>query len=243
MIIADIATDIGVIHVDPKNKRVWINYVTIDGQICPGLEETPPPHSIVYICLNAAEKYALDLSCAQFGHMEETLTPLDVYVKTRVEKGKSCEKLSEAKESAMKNLRSMDQDHRTREADIHQAFENTLTQATAELSARFKKWDQILNCESEDIYHKREDHIMRLVSGRIEAFINSEETKTLTRKFDFQPTPSVIRGIEVQIDRHSRMKTRNWGNDYRGGPAFKEAVKSVKEQQKEAKSRWGISEP
>ena len=237
---ADIAPSMSMAIVKPKNKLLWINYVTLEGELVPGPEHDFL-HFVMYVSLSVAERYALDLTCAQFGHLEETLTPLDIYTKTRVENQLWCFELGMAQEAALIHLRERCSTNGVRLPEIYGAFENSLTQSIIEMSTKFNGWMRILECKSEAIYLTRVGHIMRSITCRIEAFINADQTKSLFRKYEFQPTPTTIRELTGEIERKLRHKLRIWGEGYREGPAFITALEAVKQRQKKDKSRWADS--
>ena len=68
----------------PLTRKLWDFIVQADGGIASDLSRNYR-HKVFMIMLKNRERYALDLTHAQFGHRNETLMPWRTYVDIRVQ--------------------------------------------------------------------------------------------------------------------------------------------------------------
>lgn len=181
--------------------------------------------------IDPVEQYALDLTCAQYGHINETLTPLTTYVSTRVELIKHECSLSEAKKSGRQYLQAS---YEGKIVPIHQIYfqlEDRLSRAVTEVPIKFKAWTDILKCGSEPTYHEQ-------MNGMLAFIKNKMDVTTLRTVFDFKLSTEMMGRLMDLETQNVKDKVIAWGESYRGGPDFVKTLEAVKAQQRKEKGKW-----
>ncbi|KAL8668719.1 MAG: hypothetical protein Q9168_006666 [Polycauliona sp. 1 TL-2023] len=230
-----------------RNRKLWVGTVLPDGRVDFELPERGDfvgdldQHQIFFLSMNSPgvemadqERYAIDLTHAQYGHHAETLMPWDTYVETRAYRISEVLPVGRAKiitEQYM--LKTFGEGGRVTQGIIGQ-FENAMTAAVGEFSGWINVWKE----PNEEAYQRSVEQTLQHVTTRLDEFIAS---KAKDKDFKLWHSLEQKKFMRAKARKMQKKKLRLWGEDFRG-PAFVSAMEKMKARQAMERSKWGSDE-
>ncbi|KAG8532306.1 uncharacterized protein KY384_003947 [Bacidia gigantensis] len=216
-------------EVRPMGRKLWDVQVRPDGSI----DQARAHHTVFTLHLSLTERYALDLTHAQYGHQNDTLTPWKTYLDTRVhstiDKPRPVGYTNEKNKIIFAEIDNGD--YATRQV----AFEGVLRQAVTSVPQKVDAWSKIWQTSDEAAHHLQRDRIIGIVTTSFDKFIASTANTPL---FQIWNSQAMYRGMVAMGKREYENKVKDWGEDGRGRlyPLLVDLVK--KWQASDKKGEW-----
>ncbi|KAL8836925.1 MAG: hypothetical protein Q9170_002724 [Blastenia crenularia] len=225
------------------NRKLWVLTILPDGEHQYKAEAVNKvdQHEVFCIMLlnegvsmEDQERYALDLTNAQYGHEGETLMEWRTYVETRVRSNKGLRPIGWTREESRKLMtKELGRDG----AAIHDFIEQ-FRMATTAVIREFPGWIKLWKESDETIYQNHVDQLMRNVVTRLDK-LNEAKANHVGWKLWHSTSQKML--MMANAKRIRKQKLDRWGHDNRG-PAFVSLVKLVKARQAKERKNWGTPE-
>ncbi|KAL8649047.1 MAG: hypothetical protein Q9226_005744 [Calogaya cf. arnoldii] len=171
------------------------------------------------------ERYAVDLTHAQYGHHDETLMPWKTYVETRVHSNEGLLPLGRAREKR-KEIMLQEFGNEGRETlIILEKFGEAVTAAVRGYPG--PGWTKIWKEQDETIYQRQVDRVFQHVANSLDQMVAAKEDKATFRLWSSMAEKRRLEAAAEAIRKH---KLDLWGHDLRG-PKFVSAMKVMKARQ------------
>ncbi|KAL8894248.1 MAG: hypothetical protein Q9207_008528 [Kuettlingeria erythrocarpa] len=225
------------------NRKLWVVTVSPDGSTDFKSErvERVDQHEVFLIMMHSPgvqmpdqERYAVDLTHAQYGHDDETLMPWKTYVETRVSSNKAQLPLGRARET----MKELYLEKFGKEGLTFQTIFDQLERATTAAVREFPGWTKLWKEKDETAYQRQVEQILQHVSTRLDQFNASMASD---EKYKLWSSSVERKRMEVDAKRTRKQKLDSWGPDLRG-PAFAPAMKLIKARQAKERESWGTPE-
>ena len=191
-------------------------------------------HEVFLVMMNHKERYALDLTHAQFGHRDETLMPWRTYVDIRVQSNTGEHPLGWTKRKSRKIMFNGFGEKGLHTQNISDKFGEVLTKAVSDFQRDSEGWIRIFKTPDDGTYHNKVQQVMQFVATRIDAFIDASTRNGFLKAYG----PGVSRkALAVTAERDHKAKLDSWGEDGRGS-SFKKAMEAIKARQAKEKNEW-----
>ncbi|KAL8995981.1 MAG: hypothetical protein Q9169_004397 [Polycauliona sp. 2 TL-2023] len=232
------------------NRTMWAAVVFSDGTFDFDIDRSPSrpfvdavdQHDVFLVMVHSPavgmmanpERYAIDLTHAQYGHHDETLMPWRTYMETRVHESKDVLPLGQARVTAEKLLTKLFGDEGIRIQKASLQFEGVMATAIRD----FPNWMKLWKEKNEVIYQRQVEQMLQHVSTRFGQFVAAKANDV-----DFKLWTSVAQRkmLQARAAHVRKEKSKSWGKDFRG-PAFVSAMQTMKARQAKERSRWGSPE-
>ncbi|KAL8763437.1 MAG: hypothetical protein Q9184_000745 [Pyrenodesmia sp. 2 TL-2023] len=198
-------------------------------------------HEVIFVMMHSPgvpmqdqERYAIDLTHAQYGHRDETLMPWKTYVETRVHSNSGQRPLGWTRQ----NLRKVMVESFGEEGLLLEVIAAQFGEAMTAAVRDFPGWMKVWKEKDESSYQRQVEHILHHVSNRLDQFIAS---KANDKNFKLWNSLAERKLLETNAKRIRKEKLESWGQDFRG-PAFVSAMKLIKARQAKERERWGTPE-
>ncbi|KAL8851460.1 MAG: hypothetical protein Q9221_003639 [Calogaya cf. arnoldii] len=221
------------------NRKLWAVTVSPDGSIDSegtgsnsNYINNVDGHEVFLIMIHGPgaelhdfERYAVDLTHAQYGHHDETLIPWKTHVETRVKSNQGVLPLGRAREKR-KEMFLQGWGNEGREILIFlEKFERALTAAVQDYPG--PGWTKIWKEQNETSYQRQADRVFQHVAHRIDQMVAAEENKASFKQWRSMAEKKRLEANAEAIRKH---KLDFWGHDLRGS-RFVSAMKVMKARQ------------
>ena len=220
-------------QVMPSNRKVWGFFVMQDGGFVNDLA-TDDFHDLFLIILENQERYALDLTHAQFGQENETIMPWQTYLDIRVHRNCGQGLLGGLRDQGRKLTAERFGETGMAVEDTIDRFEEILTKAIREIEAKSSGWMKAFKIAEETKFAAKVQQTLRFVTGRLDDFV---EANTANGTFREWGSESERRALISAAESLRQEKVRSWGEDNRG-PAFEKAMQAIEKRQEKEKKEW-----
>ena len=232
-----IAMSVSEASILPMNRKLWIEQVLSDGEI--GYDESHHvEHDVFFVHMNFAERYALDLTCAQYGHFDELLMPWATFVETRCLSTSDHQPLGHAKEGVRELVLKQHGPEGLQYLQARNAGTDVLTNAVASIPDKFGAWIKILKQQDEEVYRKCVEQITEYVTQSLNQAISTNEIKEGVKLWHSR---AERRAYAAREGRRRQEKVKTWGEDFRG-PAYHKLLAALRKKQKAEKDEYGTPE-
>ncbi|KAL8921793.1 MAG: hypothetical protein Q9208_005550 [Pyrenodesmia sp. 3 TL-2023] len=225
------------------NRKLWGITVCPDGSIdfTSKRIDKVDQHEVLFVMMNSPgipvqdqERYAIDLTHAQYGHHDETLMPWKTYVETRVHSNSGQRPLGWTRE----NLRKLMVENLGEEGRMLQVIVGQFGDAITAAVRDFPGWMKVWKEKDEAAYQRQVEHILQHVTTRLDRFVAS---KANDEDYKLWSSTAERRLMQTNTKRMRKEKLELWGQDLRG-PAFVSAMKLIKARQAKERGSWGTPE-
>ncbi|KAI4145351.1 MAG: hypothetical protein L6R39_003832, partial [Caloplaca ligustica] len=150
------------------NQKLWAITIEPSGSLDRHIDHVDK-HEVFFLMLPNQERYALDLTHAQYGHHDETLMPWATYVETRVTSTLGQYPIGRAMELARKMMVEEFGKEGLLLQLIEEEFGAAMTAAVRDSSGWTKFWKE----PDETTYNRRIEQLMQHVTTRLDKLISA----------------------------------------------------------------------
>ncbi|KAI4286208.1 MAG: hypothetical protein L6R38_000104 [Xanthoria sp. 2 TBL-2021] len=227
----------------PLNRRLWVITVRPDGSLNFESDHVNDvdQHEIFFVMMNSPgvemqdqERYAIDLTHAQYGHHDETLMPWKTYVETRVRSNKGHLPLGRTRDKMEKFMVERFGQEGLNLFMVTGQFEKAMTAAVRD----FPGWTKVWKEQDETSYQRQVEQILQHVTTRLDQFIAAKANDPIFKLWSSQAEK---KRMEAGAKRERKEKLDLWGPDFRGH-AFVSAMKLMKARQAKERATWDTPE-
>ncbi len=195
-------------------------------------------HEVLFVMMQSPgipiqdqERYAIDLTHAQYGHHDETLMPWKAYVETRVHRNSGLRPLGWTREKTQNLMfEELGQEGLMLQIIVGQ-FEEVMTKAVHESPGC---WLKLWKEKDGSAYQRQVEQVLQHITTRLDKFIAG---KANDENYKLWTCASQKRLIEANAKRLRQQKLDLWGLNFRGS-AFAPALKLIKARQAKERESW-----
>ena len=202
------------------NQKLWSYSVAPDGGI-PKLDAAG--HQLFIVAFTDAkrpmislERYALDLTHAQYGHHDETLMPWATYVDARCESTGKAEDVGHfAKYKLGSDYAKLFGDEEVGRfiSNLMLKFRDAMTSIVREVGLQHGGWTKVLRLPDPIAYEKKAAQIAKTVTARLDGFVQRKKDDGL---FVMKQSRIEARHVAAHTKDVEAKKIKSWGSDFRG---------------------------
>ncbi|KAL8694580.1 MAG: hypothetical protein Q9224_003540 [Gallowayella concinna] len=222
----------------PMNQKLWSVSVHATGEVMKYKSDAVDQHEVFILFMYTPgnlspdlDRYALDLTHAQYGHDDETLMPWKTYVETRVISNSGQKPLGWTRERSKRLMVEHFGFDGLKLQIIAEGFGDATTAAIRERTGWRKMWKE----PDEILYQRQVEQVKQHVADRLERFVTSKANEQLFKLWD---SASMKTRMETAAKQARLEKLESWGHDYRG-KAFGPTMEMVAARQAKERERWG----
>ena len=217
----------------PRNRKLWGLFINPNGSL-PDNPTHNDRHELFCVVLKNQERYALDLTHAQFGHENETLMPWRTYVDIRVHCSFGQNRLGYGRKELRKVLFETSGDAGLTVEGINDEIEQVTRKAICDIEKKGQQWVKVFKIADEATYQSKVLQSLQFVADRLDTFI---ATNISNGRLKMWSSERERRLLVAEGERMRRQKLEAWGEDNRG-PQFEKALKAIRERQAREKKEW-----